>query len=285
MRARTLLLFLVALLLAGGTAALVRSRLETPAATAAAPRPVPASPQKAILVARTAIDRGTILKETDLGWQAWPEASITQSYVVRTKGHSGTFSGWVALQAFVPGEPIIKSQIIAPGDRGFLAAVLPPGMRAVSVPVNITSGIAGFIFPGDRVDVLVTHPLPTENAGPQLGRKAAETVLPDVRVIAIDQRLDAKPGQAMPAHTVTLEVTPKQSEILALASELGQLSLSLRSLVVKNTSSDKQSASGSDSFTLDSDISRLIADDQITIIRGASRSTSATDAASAARGD
>jgi pilus assembly protein CpaB len=285
MRARTLLLFVVALLLAGGTAVMVRSRLETPAATVAVSRPA-ATPQKAILVARAAIDRGAILKAPDLGWQAWPEAAITQAYVVENREPAGTFTGWVALQPFVAGEPIIKSQIIAPGDRGFLAAVLPPGMRAVSVPVNTTSGIAGFIFPGDRVDVLVTHPLPTENTGPQLGRKAAETVLHDVRVIAIDQRLDAKPGQAMLAHTVTLEVTPKQSEILALASDLGQLSLSLRSLVAKNgAASDGQSAAAGDSFTLDSDVSRLIADDQITIIRGGSRSTSATDAVSAARGD
>jgi pilus assembly protein CpaB len=159
-------------------------------------------------------------------------------------------------------------------------------MRAVSVPVSATSGIAGFVFPGDRVDVLVTHALPAGDAGGQ-PRKVAETVLRNVRVIAIDQHLDAKSGAAELARTVTLEVTPKQSEVIALAGDLGQLSLSLRSLVAgaDGARSEPHGANDPGSFTMDTDISRLIADDQVTIIRGASRATSTTDAASAARGE
>jgi pilus assembly protein CpaB len=288
MRGRTLLLFLIALVLAGGTAVLVRSRLETTKSTMATfPTPAPV-PRKSVLVARVAIGRGQILKAADFGWQPWPQEGVTQAYIVKGREPAAAFAGRVALQAFVVGEPIIKSQIIAPGDRGFLAAVLHPGMRAVSVPVNASSGIAGFILPGDRVDVLITHSLPVAGAGgQQLERKAAETILHNVRVIAIDQRLESKRGEAMPAHTVTLEVTPKQSQILALASDLGQLSLSLRSLVVQNdqTSSDGKSVAAAEGFTLDSDVSRLIADDQVTIIRGGNTSTNAADAVSAVRGN
>src|SRR5262249_43734446 len=144
------------------------------------------------------------------------------------------FVGWVARAPFVAGQPIIKAELVAPGERGFLAAVLSPGMRAVSVSVSATSGIAGLVAPGDRVDVLVTHALPAEDPSPRdLERRVAETILHDVRVIAIDQHLETKRGEAMPAHTVTLEVTPKQSEVIALAGNLGQLSLSLRSLVAE----------------------------------------------------
>ena len=110
-------------------------------------------------------------------------------------------------------------------------------MRAISVPVTVTSGISGFIFPGDRVDLVLSYPVPSPT-GSQADEGARitstrrpQTVLRDVRVIGIDQRLDGKPGEAVVAHTATLEVTPKQGEIIALASEIGKVSLTLRSLV------------------------------------------------------
>jgi pilus assembly protein CpaB len=287
MRGRTLFLFLVALLLAGGTAMLVRSRLERPKVTVAAAAPRPVVPHKSVLVARIPIDRGQLLKAADLSWQVWPENGATEAYVVAGTQPAGAFNGWVAREPFVAGEPIIRGEIVAPGDRGFLAAVLSPGMRAVSVPVSITSGIAGFVFPGDRVDVLTTYTLPAADGGSrELARKVAETILRDVRVIAIDQNLQAKSGQAMLAHTVTLEVTPKESEILALAGDLGQLSLSLRGLAAARgeTPPGATPDAGADNFTLDRDVSRLIANDQVTIIRGGGTATNAVDAQAAARG-
>ncbi len=183
------------------------------------------------------------------------------------------------------GEPIIGSKLVRPGERGFLAAVLRPGTRAVSVPVNATSGISGFVFPGDRVDILITLPVPQDGANSSgYQHKAAETVLRDVRVIAIDQRLDSKDGQAVLARTVTFEVTPKQSEIIAVAGEIGKLSLSLRSLgsakkqaplvaAAANSRDDPPTAD----FTLDSDVSQLLpkpggrqnsSDGLVTILRG-----------------
>jgi pilus assembly protein CpaB len=287
MRGRTLILAIVALLLAGGTALLVRSRLERPPVTVTVTPTRPATLQKSVLVARVAIGRGEILKSADLGWQAWPEDAATAAYIVSGAEPISAFAGWVAREPFVPGEPIIKAQLVAPRDRSFLAAVLHPGMRAVSVPVSTTSGIAGFVFPGDRIDVLTTYTLPSQDAGSrELDRKVAETILHDVRVLAIDQQLENKGGgAAMPAHTVTLELTPKQSEIIALAGDVGQLSLSLRSLAAERdeSSSDPPPAASDQSFTVDSDVSRLIADDQVTIIRGSGRSTSAVDAEAVAK--
>ncbi len=103
-------------------------------------------------------------------------------------------------------------------------------MRAISVPVSITSGISGFIFPGDQVDLLLTYTIPAAQLGGTFEHKVVETVLRNIRVVAIDQRMDSKPGEAVPAHTATFEVTPKQSEVIALASRIGEMFLTLRSL-------------------------------------------------------
>jgi pilus assembly protein CpaB len=286
MRGRTVVLALIALLFAGGTALLVRARLAQPPVTAAALPARSAAPQKLVLVARTAIGRGEILKNADIAWQAWPNDAISVAYIVAGTAPASAFAGSVAREPFVAGEPIIKAKLVAPGDRSFLAAVLRPGMRAVSVPVSTTSGIAGFVFPGDRVDVLTTYALPSgDTGGHELERKVAETVLHNVRVLAIDQQLENKGGAAMPAHTVTLELTPKESQVIALASDVGQLTLSLRSLDAGHdgAAADPPRAASDDSFTIDSDVSRLIADDQVTIIRGGGRSTSAVDAEAAAK--
>ena len=158
MRARTLILFVVALLLAGGTVILVRSFLAQKTAEAEAePLARAAAPQKSVLVARGAIARGQILKPQDFSWQVWPEGGVDRNYIQAGTRTAEAFAGWVARDPFVPGEPISEAKIVAPGSRGFLAAVLGPGMRAISVPVTATSGISGFVFPGDQVDILITH--------------------------------------------------------------------------------------------------------------------------------
>src|SRR5882724_7868570 len=261
MRARTLILFVLALVLAGGTAMLVRSWLAQPAAVAeAAPVVPPPILQKSVLVARGPITRGQILKPADLAWQPWPEAGLGRAYIQAGTKTIEDFAGWVARDPFVPGEPVSEAKIVAPGSRGFLAAVLRAGMRAVSVPVTATSGISGFVFPGDQVDILVSETLPGSGSNGAT-RKGAETVLHDVRVIAVDQKLDSKGGEAIVAHTATLEVTPKQSEIIAVASEMGKLSLSLRSLVAapgEELAGDSPGAARSGTFTLDSEVSQLL---------------------------
>lgn len=301
MRARTLILFFVALMLAGGTAVLVRSWMaqQKPIAEAA---PVPV-PQKSVLVARGAIARGQILKPGDLAWLAWPDGGVDRAYIQQSGGKPiETFAGWVARDPLGPGEPITEAKIVAPGSRGFLAAALRPGMRAVSVPVTATSGIAGFVFPGDQVDILITQTLPAANGkGEQQPHRAAETVLHDVRVIAVDQKLDSKGGEAIVAHTATLEVTPKQSEMIAVANEMGKLSLSLRSLAALQTeessadsSADASTGAGSGTFTLDSEVSQLLPKpitqkdnpgaETVSVLRGNGKSETISESQPASRG-
>jgi pilus assembly protein CpaB len=295
MRGRTVVLFAMALLFAGGTAVLMRSWLSHRPTVVIAPPPP--APIKSVLVARVAIERGQILKSGDFAWRAWPDSAITSEFIVSGGSGQQAFVGWVARERFVADEPILKSKMLAPGDRGFLAAVLNPGMRAVSIAVDQIGDVSGFIFPGDRVDLLVDLSLPTEGAaGAGYQYKAAETVLRDIRVLAVDQRLDSKDGQAVLARTVTLEVTPKESEVAMLAAEMGKLALSLCSLsakprpepgrlalagasaLVANEPADSITGRGPDSFTLDSQISPLVPqptaikhnpnDGKVTILRG-----------------
>ena len=276
MRARTLILFVIALSLAGGTALLVRSFLTNKNAAAEAEALArPSAPQKFVLVAKGGIARGQILKPQDLSWQVWPEGGIDKNYIQTGTRTPESFAGWVARDPFAPGEPISDAKIVAPGSRGFLSAVLAPGKRAISVPVTATSGISGFVFPGDQVDILITHQLTGAGAG-EAQHKAAETVLQDVRVIGIDQKLDTKNGEALVAHTATLEVTPKQSEIIAVASEIGKLSLSLRSLASasnEKTPADAPADDGKTTYTMDSEVSQLLpkpgaGSEGVTVLRG-----------------
>ena len=301
MRARTLILLIVALVLGGGTTMMARMWLASQRAVKqeASPIAVP-TPAKSVLVAKSSIQRGQLLKPSDLVWEQWPEGGVDKNYILLGTRTPEAYSGWVATQTIAAGEPLTEAKIIAPGNRGFLAAVLRPGMRAISVPVTVTSGISGFVFPGDMVDLIVTYtvqdrPIPgQQQQGALLDHKISETVLRGVRVIAIDQKLETKPGEAVVAKTATFEVTPKQSEVIALADEMGKISLSLRSLVpgpaeLKQEVADKSPPSStseapntplSETYTVDSDISPLLHSpgaphgaqgidaDRVTILRG-----------------
>ena len=312
MRGRSLILVILAVVLAGGTTLLARAWLNAHKAepVEASPLALPA-PSKSVLVARNGLSRGQILKPDDLAWQPWPEGVLDRAYVQLGTRTPESFAGWVARNPIGAGEPITEAKIVAPGNRGFLAAVLRPGMRAISVPITATSGISGFVFPGDQVDILITHQIPGTN-NPNVGQtpgaapvehKAAETVLHDVRVIGIDQRLDGKPGEPTVAHTATLEVTPKQSEIIELATEIGKLSLSLRSLVpapggepesAVKTASDSRSPAGTGTYTLDNEVSRLLPKPFegkvnpdlgiVTILRGSQKASEATASQPGSRG-
>jgi pilus assembly protein CpaB len=231
MNARTIILAFVALSLAGLTALFARHWLDAQRVVVAAPAPAPApTPATEVLVAREALPAGSFVKPEQLRWQAWPEAGVNQAYVVKGKGDMNVFVGGVVRQLIAAGEPVTSARVVTPGDRGFLAAVLQPGMRAVSVSVNAETGISGLVFPGDRVDLIVAQSFRGNSGEQKQTRRASETVLENVRVLAIDQ--NTKDGNEKPAvgKTVTFEVTPKQAEAVAVAAELGKLSLSLRSL-------------------------------------------------------
>jgi pilus assembly protein CpaB len=319
MRARTLLLLGLAIVLAISTAMLARSWLAAQRSremAEAAPMAAPA-PARSVLVARVDLKRGQILRPDDLVWQVWPEGAIDKNYFLLGGPRTpDALAGWVVKNPIAGGEPVTPSKVISPGDRGFLAAVLSPGMRAISVPVTVTSGISGFIFPGDRVDLLLSYPIPSAPPSSEgeakdqqrYEHKVTQTVLRNIRVIGIDQRLENKPGEAVVAHTATFEVTPKQSEIIALASEIGKVSLTLRSLVPGEDETaagakvaDGTAAPTSDSsiianatYTLDSDISPLLprraggkdtaAVGVVTILRGSGKESESKAPAPASKG-
>jgi pilus assembly protein CpaB len=288
MRLKSILLIVVALVLAGFTAFMVRSWLD--AERAAAMRAMQQRPQGQqsagvqVLVAKRELPVGTFLRPEHLRWQAWPEASMSPAYVVEGKKKLEDFVGAVVRLPISSGEPITDGRVVAPGASGFLAAVLRPGYRAVSVPVTLTSSISGFVFPGDHVDLLLTHTMPQRVEG--LERRAGLTVLRDIRVLALDQKVDVKPGESTVPKTATFEVTPKQSEIIAVVVEMGKLSLSLRSLQrdepllpendpfqnVDLSTNDNTRENAADfperSFTLDSEVSSLLSVRRMTIMRG-----------------
>jgi pilus assembly protein CpaB len=268
MNSKRIVFLLLAVIVAGTTAFLARAWLQSERAAIAAQmggqHPV-SKPAVQVLVARTAIHTGQLVKPEDLRWQPWPQGNLPPSYIVEGKRPIGDFVGAVARSQFHVGEPIVESDIVMPGSRGFLAAVLKPGLRAVSIPATATSTVSGFIYAGDRVDVLLTHALIGQNGQGQ--HNATETILRNARVIAMDQKLDFTPGDKPDvAKTATLELTAKQTEIVTLAVKMGDLSLVLRSLQ-DPADEERDSASGEDataelgdSYTHDSQVSRLIKD-------------------------
>lgn len=278
MRIGRLVLVAVALLLAGTTAFMAKTWIEnerTAMRKAMAPKP---TANKRVLVAKTRLATGQFVNPENVHWVAWPEGSISSAYFVEGRRKLEDVVGSVVRNPVGVGEPLNVERVVSPDGRGFMAAVLQPGMRAVSVPVTLTTGISGFIFPGDRVDIILTHVYQQGQDGAR-DRRAGETVLTDVRVLAIDQKTDTKPGETLVARTVTFEVTPKQSETLAVANDLGRLSLSLRSLARDDSAeaADAAVASGDKgltrtSFTLDSEASSLLSGSGtgrgVTVLRG-----------------
>ncbi len=250
---RRVVLPLVALLLAGVSTYAVRSWLEGQR------RPAPAAAQtvpeqhKAVLVAAQDLAVGTFVQTESLRWQEWPDIATPETYLLRGASDQADLVGAVVRRPLTIGQPVTAGSVVKPGARGFLAAVLEPGMRAISVPIDEASGNAGLILPGDHVDVILTQTI--EIAGDPAGsRRVSETVLQDARVIAMGRRLTtegADEGAAgQQARTATLESTPAGVEKVALVTELGKLALSLRSLAA----ADVPPASA-DRLTWDIDVS------------------------------
>jgi pilus assembly protein CpaB len=156
-------------------------------------------------------------------------------------------AGMVVRVQITAGQPLTKGALVQPGDRGFLAAALGPGMRAISVQVDARTGVSGFIFPGDRVDIVLSQSVTTPGAeGPPL--LAAETIVRNVRVLATDQRTvpeDAEGKREVKTFsTVTMEVTPRLAEKIAVAQSIGQITLALRSIADNTAELERAIASG-----------------------------------------
>ncbi len=206
------------------------------------------APQKlAILVAAHPLQAGALLKPGDLSSALVPPQAVPGGASRDTEAERAALTGAMVRHPLLAGEPILAPDVMRPGAHGFLAAVLSPGMRAVTVGVDAISGSAGLIWPGDRVDLVLTQEI-ADKSLPLGKRLAAETVLMDVRVIAIDQQLveGANPnGLASDlARTVSLEVTPREAEDVAVATRLGRLSLVVRSADAAKPGAGAASAPG-----------------------------------------
>lgn len=233
-----------AMVVAMATALAARSMF----AGAAAPQaiaveaPVPTGPK--VLVARRGLPVGTIISADAVSYQPWPSELVQDAYFVNGEAEIDKLLGTVVRYPITAGEPVTQGSLVKPGDRGFLAAALGAGMRAVTVDVSARTGVAGFVFPGDRVDIILTQSVDGE--GQPL--RATETIMNNVRVLATDQSAESttEEGKTLVQtfRTVTLEVTPRMAEKIAVAETIGTLSLSLRSIADSQGELDQALASG-----------------------------------------
>ena len=250
MDSRKVILLVGALIVAAITAFMARSLIVgSPAPQSAAMTVVAAAPDGPdVLVATKALPVGTILDASSLRYQPWPKELVQNVYYIKKAGFDPkSLQGTVVRNAITAGQPLTQGALVKPGDRGFLAAALGPGMRAVTVPVEATTSVGGFVFPGDRIDLILTQSVAGGGDGPPL--KAAETIMRNIRVLATDQRTDNAVGDdgktiVKTFSNVTIEATPRMAEQIAVAQTVGTLSLSLRSIADNSTELEQAIASG-----------------------------------------
>lgn len=257
MDARKLLLLIMALVMAGISAVVFRGMFGGKSEAKAAPVAIAAQatgPEVAVAVRPLPI--GTIVGPESFRYQRWPAELVNKTYYVKGESDLSALNGSVVRYAITAGAPLTQGALVKPGDRGFLAAALGPGMRAVTISVSAQSGVAGFVFPGDRVDLMLTQDVPGGGDGPPL--KAVETIIRNIRVLAADQRTDKtvdEDGKTVVANTsnVTLEATPKIAEKIAVAETIGHLSLALRSIADDKAELEDRIARGEVKLPADGD--------------------------------
>lgn len=240
---KKLVLLVVALLIAVGTALAARSMFAGASAPQAEAVEVkPKGPK--VLVAQRALPVGTIITADAMSFQDWPSELVKDAYFIDGEADMSKLLGTVVRYPITAGQPLTQGSLVAPGDRGFLAAALGPGMRAVTISVSAKTGVGGFVFPGDRVDLVLTQELKGEGEA----LRTAETILRNLRVLATDQTTDNEVVDGKTVvhefRTVTLEVTPRIAEKIAVSEEIGTLSLSLRSIADNQGEFERILASG-----------------------------------------
>jgi len=246
MDVKKIVLLVGALVIAAVTAIMAKNMFSGASAPQAQAAQVVQGPE--VLVATRTLPVGTIIDAEAFRYQPWPQGLVQPAYFIRGEQNADpqTLIGTVVRNEITAGQPLTAGAVVRPGERGFLAAALGPGMRAVTVGVSATSGVAGFVFPGDRVDLVLTQEVEGGGDGPPL--RVSETIVRNIRVLAVDQRLNARDESgnqvAQTVATVTFEATPKISEKIAVAQTIGQLSLSLRSLADNNAELERAIASG-----------------------------------------
>ena len=249
----TRIVVLAIALSAGGIAAYLASGSDN--------KPLPAEPVVQlqtvdVLVAKSDIGLGQSVNADDMQWQTWPASTASSSFIRRNDRPDATaqIAGSIARAPFIAGEPIREVKLVKANGSGFMAAILPSGMRAISTEISPETGAGGFILPNDRVDVILSkHEKNLERPGaPDVVN--SEIILANVRVLAIDQAPKEKDGQnTVVGKTVTLELKPEQSETLARSRQSGTLSLALRSIADLNaveTRSDDRAPKRGDSINV-----------------------------------
>jgi len=247
MDVKKLALLVGALVVAVITAVMAKNMFAGAGAQQAAAAPaVPLGPK--VMVAKQALPAGTIIDPAALTWQPWPKELMQSAYYTEGQPDADmkTLLGTVVRYPITAGQPVTRGALVGPKDRGFLAAALGPGMRAITVPVNTSTGVAGFVFPGDHVDMVLTQAVQGGGDGPSL--KVSETIVRNVRVLATDQRTDSKnedgKTEVKTFSNVTMEVTPRIAEKLAVAQSMGTLSLALRSIADNTAELERAIATG-----------------------------------------
>lgn len=223
----------------GGLAALLAYRMASrPPIEVQIQAPVAETEQKQadvqVLVTRRDIAVGTAVSKDDLAWEPWPASSQTDAYITKASRPTAIdeLAGSIARAAFLSGEPVREARLMK-AERGFMSVILTPGMRAMAIEVRAAATAGGFILPSDHVDVILTRAAPkTPGAAPQGDPFISETLLTNIKVLAIDQQISENKGETavVAKNTATLEVSPRQSEMIAQAQQLGTLSLVLRPL-------------------------------------------------------
>lgn len=234
-------LIFAAVMLAGGTAYLLRDYLSSQQAEIAAM--APQAPTLKVLVTGADMPMGTVVNTKNTVWVDWPEDGIQDGYMVKT-GKADPLAQlekekFVTRRAFTKGEPVTMARLYKASDPGFLRGALAPGMRAIAVRSTAETASAGFVLPGDRVDIMLSHGMMStaiNSRGLDLSVTASmglehttETIMKDLRILAVDQKVNEFEGGAMLGKTVLLEVTPKQAELLSAAKAMGSITLVLRS--------------------------------------------------------
>jgi Flp pilus assembly protein CpaB len=253
MEPKKIALLVGALIVAAITAVMAKNMFSGASAPKALAIPLAAPKGPEIMVATRSLPVGTIIEPDSFRYQPWPKELIQNAYYLKGQADPNSLAGTVVRAPITAGQPLTQGSLVKPGDRGFLAAALGPGMRAVTVKVSDISGVAGFVFPGDRVDLVLTQTVQNHasfadgGGGPPL--KASETIIRNLRVLAADQHTtseDEKGNKEIKRvpDSVTLEVTPRIAEKIAVAQTIGQLSLSLRSIADNTAELERAIAAG-----------------------------------------
>lgn len=217
-----------------------------------------------VLVAERDLPAGTILNPDSFRWQPWPKQAVNENYIVRKEEADPIqeLTGAAVKRVISAGDPITQAKLVKPGETGFLAGVLAPGMRAVSISISPVAAASGFILPGNLVDLVLTqdHQKKLQGGGVQR-RLVSETIMEKLHILAIDQTVDDSGTQPRLGKTATVEVTPKQAEMITVAGRMGRLSLLLRSLTEPESADGKEIAARSKPYTQNTEVSRYLNED------------------------